>query len=244
MKAKEFFIRVRKKVTAAYLTKVAVLSAVSFVLYMFAKFNLPFMFPSFLDVQFSELPAILAGFSLGPVAGALVIVIKCLIKFPFSGTAFVGEITDMILGILYVVPASIVYQMKKTRKNAVIGLAAGTAVATFAAILLNRFVSVPFYVEFFFKGNFDVIVNMCAVLYKDMTRDTFYWYYLFAAVLPFNILRLGLVSLVTFLVYKRLSKILHWEIKPRKKAPVEDPSAEAQTEEPQEAEQPEAKTEE
>jgi len=236
MKAKEFFTRVRKKVTAAYLTKVAVLSAVSFVLYMFAKFNLPFMFPSFLDVQFSELPAILAGFSLGPVAGGLVIVIKCLIKFPFSSTAFVGEITDMVLGILYVVPASIVYQIKKTRKNAVLGLLTGTLVATFAAMLLNRFVSVPFYVEFFFKGNFDVIVNMCSVLYKDMTRDTFYWYYLFAAVLPFNLLRLGLVSGVTFLVYKRLSKILHWEIKPRKKTPPEEATEESASEEAQEAE--------
>ena len=234
MKAKNIFMRVKKKVTVAYITKVAVLSAVSFVLYMFAKFNLPFMFPSFLDVQFSELPAILAGFSLGPVAGALVIIIKCLIKFPFSGTAFVGEITDIVLGILYVVPASIVYQLKKTRKNAAIGLMVVTAVATLGAVLLNRFVSVPFYVEFFFKGNFDVIVNMCSVLYKDMTRDTFYWYYLFAAVLPFNLLRLGLVSGVTFLVYKRLSKLLHWEIKPRKKTPTEEATEETATEDAQE----------
>ena len=71
---------VRKKVTTAYIAKVAILSALSFVLYMYCKFRLPFMFPSFLEMQFSELPAVLAGFSLGPVAGSLVIIIKCLIK--------------------------------------------------------------------------------------------------------------------------------------------------------------------
>ena len=143
---KGFWLKVRKKLTAAYVAKVAILSALSFVLYMFAKFSLPFMFPSFLDMQFSELPALLAGFSLGPVAGGLVIVIKCLIKFPFSGTAFVGEITDMVLGILYVVPAAIIYNRNKSKKSAVIGMIVGTVIATVAAIGVNRFVSIPFYV--------------------------------------------------------------------------------------------------
>ena len=205
--------RLGKKIIPAYLTKVAVLTAISFILYFFLKFSLPFLFPSFLDMQFSELPAILAGFSLGPVAGVVVIVLKCLLKFPFTGTAFVGEITDMILGILYVLPASIFYNHNKTKKNAVLGLLIGTLISTAGAILINRFVSVPFYVEFFFGGNFDLIVGMCAPLYPHMTKDTFYLYYLSAAVLPFNLLRLGLVSMVTFLVYKSLSKALHWEMK-------------------------------
>ena len=218
MSAKDTLKKFTKKITPAYLTKLAVLTAISFILYMFLKFSLPFLFPSFLDMQFSELPAILAGFSLGPVAGVLVIVFKCLLKFPFTTTAFVGEITDMVLGILYVLPASILYYYRKTKKNAILGLILGTVISTAGALLLNRFVSVPFYVEFFFGGNFDVIVGICAPLYPSMTRDTFYLYYLCAAVLPFNLLRLGLVSLVTFLVYKSLSKALHWEIK--RKAPV------------------------
>ena len=218
MSAKDSLKRFGKIITPAYLTKVAVLTAISFILYMFLKFSLPFIFPSFLDMQFSELPAILAGFSLGPVAGVVVIVLKCLLKFPFTGTAFVGEITDIVLGILYVLPASIFYCQKKSKRNAVIGLLLGTICSTAGAILLNRFVSVPFYVEFFFGGNFDVIVGMCAPLYPSMTRDTFYLYYLTAAVLPFNLLRLGLVSVITFLVYKSLSKALHWEIKSKRNA--------------------------
>ncbi len=218
MKAKDFFLQAKKKLTAAYITKVALLSGIAFVLYMYAKFPLAFMFPSFLDMQFSELPALLAGFSLGPVAGTLVIVIKCLLKFPFSSTAFVGEITDMVLGVLYVLPASIIYQHNKTKKNALIGLIAGTLVAAAAAIVINRFVSIPFYVSFYFKGNFDVIVNMLKSLYKGITRKSFYVYYLLLAVLPFNLLRLGLVSFITFLVYKSLSKPLHWEWKSKKVA--------------------------
>lgn len=230
MSAKDTLKNFGKKITPAYITKLAVLTGISFILYMFAKFSLPFMFPSFLDMQFSELPAILAGFSLGPVAGVLVIVLKCLLKFPFTSTAFVGEITDMVLGILYVLPASIIYYRNKNKKNAVIGLIAGTALSTLGAIVLNRFVSVPFYVEFFFHGNFEVIVNICKPLYHTVTKQNFYFYYLLAAVLPFNILRLTLVSFITFLTYKSLSKALHWEIKPRKAKEVEAVAAETVTE--------------
>lgn len=219
MSAKDTLKSFRKKITPAYLTKLAVLTAISFILYFFAKFSLPFIFPSFLDMQFSELPAILAGFSLGPVAGVLVIILKCLLKFPFTSTAFVGELTDMVLGILYVLPASIIYYRDKNKKNALKGLLIGTIASTVGALILNRFVSVPFYVEFFFHGNFDVIVNICKPLYPSVTRSTFYLYYLSAAVFPFNVLRLFIVSFLTFLVYKRISKILHWEIKNRKDQP-------------------------
>ena len=219
MSVKDTLKRFGKKITPAYLTKVAVLTAISFILYFLLKFSLPFLFPSFLDMQFSELPAILAGFSLGPFAGVLVIVLKCLLKFPFSSTAFVGEITDMVLGILYVLPASIFYNHRKSKRNAAIGLLLGTVISTVGAIFLNRLVSVPFYVEFFFGGNFDVIVGICAPLYPKMTKDTFYVYYLSAAVLPFNLLRLGLVSVITFFVYKSLSKALHWEIKSKRTEP-------------------------
>ncbi len=217
MNAKDSLKKFGKKITPAYITKVALLTAIAFILYHFGKFNLPFMFPSFLEIQFSELPAILAGFSLGPVAGGLVIVLKCLLKFPFTSTAFVGELTDMVLGLAYVLPASIIYFRNKTRKNALIGLAAGTIIETILAVLTNRFISIPFYVEFFFHGNFDILLGICRPLYKNVTMNNFYFYYLVAAVIPFNILRLALVSFVTFLVYKRLSRALHWEIKRHKK---------------------------
>ena len=73
-----------------YIVKIAMYTALSFVLYAFVKFPLPFAFPGFLDIQISELPALIAGFSMGPVSGCLVIVLKCLLKFPLSTTQFVA----------------------------------------------------------------------------------------------------------------------------------------------------------
>ena len=104
------------KMSAAVVAKIAVLTAISFVLYLL-KFNLPFMFPSFLEMQFSELPAMLAGFSMGPVAGVLVVVFKCLLKLPLTSTAYVGELTDIIIGVAYVLPASVIYRLRKDRKR-------------------------------------------------------------------------------------------------------------------------------
>lgn len=197
--------------STAYLAKLAVLTAISYVLYSFVKINLPTIFPTFLDMQISELPALLAGFSMGPLSGCLVIILKCLFKFPFSTTALAGESTDILLGIAFVLPASLIYRRKKDKKHALIGIAVGTILLTATSLLVNRYISIPFYVELYFGGEFSVIVNMLSPLYPSMTESTFYVYYLFLGVLPFNLLRCIIVGAVTFLIYKRLSGILHWD---------------------------------
>lgn len=199
------------KFSSAYIAKIAILTAVSFLLYAFGKFNLPFMFPQFLEIQISELPALLAGFSMGPVSACIVIVLKCLFKFPMTSTAYVGESTDILLGIALVLPASIIYTLHKDRKHAFIGLCVGGALFSALSVLVNRFISIPFFVQFYFEGNFQVLVEMLTPLYKNMTADTFYTYYLFIGVLPFNLLRCIIVGGLTFVLYKRLSKILHWD---------------------------------
>lgn len=104
-----------------YIVKLAMYSALAFVLYNI-KFPLPFMFPSFLDIQISELPALIAGFSMGPISGCLVIIIKCLLKFPLSSTFFVGEATDILLGICFVLPSSLIYNSRKNKKPRFWGL--------------------------------------------------------------------------------------------------------------------------
>lgn len=199
------------KFSSAYIAKIAILTAISFILYAFGKFNLPFMFPQFLEIQISELPALLAGFSMGPVSACIVIVLKCLFKFPMTSTAYVGESTDILLGIALVLPASIIYSLHKDRKHAFIGLCVGGALFSALSVLVNRFISIPFFVQFYFDGNFQILVDMLTPLYKNMNADTFYAYYLFAGVLPFNLLRCIIVGGLTFVLYKRLSKILHWD---------------------------------
>lgn len=198
------------KFSTAYIAKMAILTAIAFILYAFAKFNLPFMFPSFLEIQISELPALLAGFSMGPISGCLVVIIKCLLKFPLTTTAYVGEATDILLGIAFVLPASLIYYFHKDKKHALIGLCVGSACLTGLSILVNRFISIPFFVQLYFGGNFDAIVGVLKPLYKNVTIDTFYTYYLLLGVLPFNLFRCIIVSGLTFVLYKRLSKILHW----------------------------------
>lgn len=199
------------KFSTAYIAKMAILTAIAFILYAFAKFNLPFMFPSFLEIQISELPALLAGFSMGPISGCLAVIIKCLLKFPLTTTAYVGEATDILLGIAFVLPASLIYYFHKDKKHALIGLCVGSACLTGLSILVNRFISIPFFVQLYFGGNFDAIVGVLKPLYKNVTIDTFYTYYLLLGVLPFNLFRCIIVSGLTFVLYKRLSKILHWD---------------------------------
>lgn len=199
------------KFSASYIAKIAILTAISFILYAFVKFSLPFMFPSFLDMQISELPALLAGFSMGPVSGCLVIVLKCLFKMAMTGTAYVGEATDILMGIALVLPASLIYCAKKDKKHAFFGLLVGTATFVIAGIIVNRFISIPFYVQFFFKGNFEILLNVVRPIYKNVTQGNFYTYYLLLGVLPFNLIRCIIISALTFLLYKRLSVLLHWE---------------------------------
>ena len=194
-----------------YIVKLAMYSALAFVLYNI-KFPLPAMFPYFLDIQISEIPALIAGFSMGPISGCLVIIIKCLLKFPLSSTFFVGEATDILLGICFVLPSSLIYNSRKNKKTALLGLVAGSLLLTVMSIIVNRFISIPFYVEAMFGGSWAPLLDMASELYnKDVTKETFYKWYLGVGILPFNLLRCFIVSAVTYFLYPRLKRPLKLE---------------------------------
>lgn len=207
--------RMTARFAASNAAKIAVLTAVSYVLYMFVKFPLPFLFPSFLDIQISDLPALLGGFAMGPLSGCLIILFKCLLKLPFSTTAYVGELGDVLIGIAFVLPASLVYKFYKNKKGAFLGIIAGVVTTVAAALAVNRFILIPFFLELYTGGNWDTFLGMFKPLYPSITVGNFYGYYLTLAVAPFNILRSALTGALTFLVYKPLSRVLHWEIKAR-----------------------------
>ena len=190
------------------LTLTAILSGMAFGLYMLGPLcKLPFIFPSFLDLQFSELPALIGGFALGPFYGALIVIIKCALKLPMTSTAFVGELSDCILGLTFVLTATILYRFNKTKKGALISLAVGTAVCIACSLLLNRFLLVPAYLKLFFKGNWAPLVGALQTLFPKITQENFYNYYLWCSVLPFNLLRCLVTSAITFLVYKSISRL-------------------------------------
>ena len=209
--------------TTGNMAVMGILTAIAYVLYILPKlipiFNFP-IFPGWLEFQVSDLPALLGGFAIGPWASVIIIVIKCSLKMPMTSTSCVGELTDIIVGIAFTVPASIMYQRFKNRKGAISGMAIGAACAIGVSMLVNWLISVPFYATMFGNGDYDVglgiLTNALSTLYPWITTKNFYVNYVFIGVLPFNALRCIVCAIVSYFVYKPLSKALHWEIKTKK----------------------------
>lgn len=189
---------------------IAMFSTLAGVLYIF-NFALPFAFPSFLEFKLSDIPILIGAFTLGPSSGAVIVLVEILIKLVVKGTStvFVGELSDLITSCAFAVTAGLIYRSKRTFKGAVGAMAAGTAAEVAIAILFNRFVLVPFYVRFFFHGNWEPLIGMMTPLFPACTKETFYSFYLWASVLPFNLLRCGVAIAATLLVYKRISRLIN-----------------------------------
>ena len=179
-----------------------IMSAVSAVLMMLS-FNIPIM-PSFIKMDFSELPALITAFSIGPVWGVAVCLIKNLVNLPFTTTAGVGELSNFILGVMLVLPAGLIYQKNKTRVGALIGSAIGSLIMAVVSIPWNYYITYPAFVKIL---NFplEAILGMYQKINPSVDG-------LLQALLVFNLpytfCKGLLISLLTFLIYKRLSPIL------------------------------------
>lgn len=188
-----------------FIVTAGILAAISTVL-RFLETPLP-MIPTFLQLDFSNIPALIGGFALGPIAGTAILLIKNLIYLPFTKTLGVGEVADFVISLTFVLTASLIYKYKKNRKGAFTGMATGTGIMSFvAAPLMNYFVLVPFYVWLFFGNNIDKLIELSAKVNPSITSV---WTYVLFAVVPFNIIKCVAVSIVTGILYKPLSPILH-----------------------------------
>lgn len=185
------------------ITKIGIFTALSIVLYNL-KFPLPF-FPPFLEVNFSMLPIILVSLMFGPIEGALVVLIRFLIKLPFTHTVIVGETADLIIGLLTVVPTSLIYQLHRSKKGGVIALIVTFFIWTIAGALSNFF-TVPLYVKYFFGGDVEAIVRVLTTI-PGINASNYLWKYFIFAALPFNALLSFVICLTTFFLYKHISKI-------------------------------------
>ncbi len=165
------------------------------------------LLPGFLKLDFSNIPALIGGFALGPVAGTAILLIKNLIYLPFSSTMGVGEIADFIISASLVLTASLVYKYHKSRKGAVWGMVSGSALMSFVAgPLMNVFVLVPFYAVLFFGSSVEAIIDVASAVNPGINSV---WTYVLFAVIPFNVVKCLAVCLVTGLLYKPLSPLLH-----------------------------------
>lgn len=193
-----------KNKSLKYLTKISVLSVIAAVLMLF-EFPLPFA-PAFYKLDFSEIAVLISGFALGPAAGVITEFLKVLLNLIMNGTAtaFVGEISNFTIGVAFVLPASLIYKYRKSLSGAIIGMVVGTLSLTVLGAFINYYVMVPAYAKFFMP--MEVIVGLGNKVNGHI--DSLLSLILLATV-PFNLLKGVLCSLLTALIYKRVSPILH-----------------------------------
>lgn len=195
--------RTQARISVHTTVKIGMLAAISVVLMLF-EIPLPFA-PSFYEIDFSEVPVLIGAFAMGPVAGAAIELVKILLNLVITGTdtAGVGELANFIIGCSLCLPAAIVYKRKKTRKGAMIGMAAGTALMVVIGCLINAYVMLPAY-SAAFGLPIDALVQMGTAVNPSITSlSTFVIF----AVAPFNLLKAVLVSLIVLLIYKKISPI-------------------------------------
>lgn len=187
--------------------KISLLSVMAFIL-MFFELLIP-IFPEFLKIDISDLPAILGAFALGPIEGIEIELFKNVLKVIFKGTSsgFVGELANFIVGSVLVIVAGYIYKYKKSRKTAVLGLIVGSIVMSVVAAVLNYTVFLPLFAVAF-KAPIEVFVTAGSKVNSHIhtLKDLVMW-----SILPFNLLKGIIVSTIALVMYKSVSPILHKE---------------------------------
>ena len=186
------------------MVRVAIFGALSGIFYIFIKFPVPFL-PSFLEFHFDEIPAFIASFAYGPVVGMLVLVVKTIIKLPFTHTFGVGELSDLVFSIAFILPAALVYKKQRNFKGVFVGLAIGTLFQLSVSLLFNIYVTIPFYLKVMEYPDY-AILGMCQTANPKITDIG--WSYGLLAVLPFNVMKDAAVIILTLFTYKSVHRFI------------------------------------
>lgn len=186
------------------ITLIGIFSALAAVLMYL---EIPFFFapPEAYKLDFSEVPVLISGFMLGPIEGVITEFIKILIKLIIkpTSTAFVGEFANLVIGITFILPASIIYKKKKSRKGALIGMGTGTLIMTVVGCFINAFVLLPAFAYLFGNVSVSEIIKMGTAVNPAITNM---FTFIILAVVPVNIVKGVLVSIVVYLIYKPVTK--------------------------------------
>lgn len=188
------------KVNVRLIVGTGMLSALAFVL-QYLEFPIPVM-PGFIKFDFSDLPALIGSFAYGPAAGVLVEFIKNLLHCTVTQSFTVGELSNFILGAIFTGTAGLIYKKNKTKKGAVIGAIVGSIAMGIVSFPSNLFIVYPAYNKFM---PMDAIIGMYSEILPSVGK---LWQALLIFNVPFTIVK-GLVStLITVLIYKRISPVL------------------------------------
>ncbi len=188
--------------------KIAVIGIFSAISGVLMYLEIPLWFaPAFYELDFSEIPVLICAFAYGPFAGVIAELCKVFVKLFLKGTstAFVGDLANFIVGCALILPASIIYHVRKSRKSALIGLATGTIVMTIFGSLFNAIYLIPTF-SVLFGMPLEAIVGMGTAVNPNITSVS---KLVLFAVVPFNLLKCVADSVITFLLYKPLSPIIH-----------------------------------
>ena len=182
----------------------AMFGAITIVLYCYAKFNLPMLFPSFLDINFSMLPILICLYMLGLQDALIVAVLRIVGKFLLvgTGTMYVGELADFLMSIIIVLGCFFTF---KFTKNSIINFIAILLFWNLAGIITNVAVNIPLYIKLM-GMTYESLADMCSVI-PGINETNFMGKYLLYAVIPFNSLLAIVVGGFTMLVHRRLKVI-------------------------------------
>ena len=200
--------RTSKLFSVGNMTRMAILTALASILFIL---EIP-IFPPIYKLDLSNVCALLGAFSMGTVPGLIILGLKSVIGLLHSSSAGVGELADFIMGAALVIPASMVYHHQKTRKNAILGMLAGTACIVVFGVLVNKWIMIPFYLGTNDKMTME---SICAVISakNSILNVNSEWQLLLFATAPFNLIKGVVLSVVTALIYKPLSPLLHEKIR-------------------------------
>ena len=189
-----------RRAVARKLALGGMLSALATIL-MFISFNVPLM-PSFIKLDFSELPALIGAYALGPVAGLLICLVKNLINLTFTTTGGVGELSNFLIGALFVVPAGLVFQKWPTRLGALFGGLIGALAMAVLSVFTNYYIVYPVYTAFM---PMEAILGMYRAINPHVKGlwDALIWFNL-----PFTFLKGLLAALLCFAIFKPIERLV------------------------------------
>ncbi len=190
----------KKKISTKELVIIALFGSISMVL-MLLEFSVPFALP-FLKMDLSDLPAILATFIMGPAQGVAVAAIKVILNLLTNGTATagIGELANFLGAVFYILPAALIYKHKKGKAGAALALIVATIVVGFACVLMNTYLTFPAYGKAY-GMSMEVFVGMGTKINPSITNV---FTLMMFSVLPFNLMKYGIASVVTFFTYKKM----------------------------------------
>ena len=193
----------QKKVNVRWLAVTAILGAVAAVLMMLS-ISVP-LIPSFVKLDFSELPALIASFALGPVSGVVVCFIKNLVNLTMSTTGGAGELCNFLMGVTFVVPAGLLYKFRKDRWGALWGSLLGAVIMAAMSFPINLYISYPAYTVAY-GLTIPQILGMYQAINPavETLAQALLWFNV-----PFTFFKAACDVAITFAVYKRISPLIH-----------------------------------